>query len=429
MRILFQHYTKYKLIYLGIVIQLLYFPLALHTGLLASLFSGDALHYCCQGMDFYQIPNGAYAYWHGGSLTGAPLPYGGTTYAAGHTVNSNVYHPFFTLIVGTPLLLLSPVQAFYTWIVVKLLLTLTVTAYFFWNFRQEKYIGLAVFVLLANASQYLETAVAQFQSILNAFLLLFLIALVRNQSARWGGILYCLTLLVKPIGILWLGVLLCKRRFTQTLFGATFFAALTIPFLISGSGSYYLKNLSTNLLSTSTDGPVQIITLRAFLLHSSPLPSIIVSLIGGIALVLVLFFGALRRVHIAKGMFLTMVYYLCFYDQVYEYQWTSLAPVLAICLVCCPEFQTRLARCLVLLTCLPSVFVLLNFWHVGVTVDRIFGLNPVMVGWQWMVVSKVGPLLLLTISVLIKDIVPTYRQVNAFWKALREVNRGMNVFG
>jgi hypothetical protein len=343
-------------------------------------------------------------------------------------VNSNVYHPFFTLVVGTPLLLLSPTQAFYAWMIVKLLFTLAVTAYFFWSFRKEKYIGLAVFVLLANASQYLEIAISQFQSVLNVFLLLLLIALVKNQSERWGGVLYCLTLLVKPIGILWLGVLLCKHQCKLVLIGICLFAVLTGVFLINGSGSYYLNNLSTRLLSTSTDGPVQIITLRA-LLYSTPLPGIAITVIDGMALALVLFFGSLKRVHVTKGMFLAVVYYLCFYDLVYEYQWTSLAPVIAMCLVCCPEFQTRLSRCLILLTCLPSAFVLLNYWHINVTVDSIYGPYPGTLGWQWMVVSKVGPVLLLTISVLAKDVVPAYKEVKTFWKVLRKVNRSMEVFG
>lgn len=103
--------------------------------------------------------------------------------------------------------------------------------------------------------------------------------------------------------------------------------------------------------------------------------------------------------------------------------------MIAVCLLCCPEFQTRLSRCLVLLTCLPSAFVLLNLWHIDVTLDSFYGPNPGTLGWQWMVVSKVGPVLLLTLSVLARDIVPVYKQAKVVWKELRKMNRKMEMFG
>jgi len=229
------------------MIQLLYFISAFHTGWWNGLFTGNSIQHCCQGMDFYQVPNGAYAFWHHGSLIGQKL-LDGSVYATGYVVNDNVYHPLFTLTMGSVFLLLSPNQAFFAWMILKLIITLVGTAYFFWSFRDRKYIGLAVFVLLANATQYLEIAIGQFQSLLNVFLLLLLINLVKRQSGLWGGILYCLSLLVKPVGFLWLWVLLCKRRFKVTLVGGIFFVACTLIFLFTGSGSYYLTNLTAHLL-------------------------------------------------------------------------------------------------------------------------------------------------------------------------------------
>ena len=423
-----QHIIRYKLIYLGVIIQLLYFISAFHTGWFNGLFTGNSIQRCCQGMDFYQVPNGAYAFWHHGSLTGQKLP-DGSVYAKGYFVNDNVYHPLFTLTVGSLFLPLSPNQAFFAWMILKLIITLAVTAYFIWSFRDRKYIGLAVFVLLTNATQYLEIAIGQFQSLLNVFLLLLLINLVKRQSGLWGGILYCLSLLVKPIGFLWIGFFLCKQRFKVALVGGILFIACSALFLFNGSGSYYLTNLIDHFLYPSTAGPNQIITLMAYLRYSTPLPDTFLKLIENTALALMLFFSSLKRVHISKSIFLAVVYYLFFYDYVFEYQYTSLAPVIAVCLLCCPEFQTRLSRCLVLLTCLPSAFVLLNLWHIDVTLDSFYGPNPGTLGWQWMVVSKVGPVLLLTLSVLARDIVPVYKQAKVVWKELRKMNRKMEMFG
>lgn len=283
------------------------------------------------------------------------------------------------------------------------------------------------FALLANAEQYLEMAIAQFQGVFNVLLLLFLIALVKHQSKRLCGVLYCLTLLVKPIGLLWIGVLLCKRRFNVAFIGGLLFVAATALFFFVGG--YYLNNLSTHLFSPNIGGPNQIITLQALLHYSAPLPSWLLKGIKYAALSLVLFCSALKRVQIAKGIFLAVVYYLLFYDLTYEYQWTRLAPGIAVCLVCYPEFQTRLSRFCIVLTCLPSAFFLLNLWHIDIAIDTFYGTSPGTLAWQWMVVSKVTPVLLLSFSVLAGDIMPAFKQIKAFLYAMRKVNRSLEVFG
>lgn len=428
MQKVYVHLVKYRLAYLGLAILLTFYVAAAHTTVFNGFFSGDASHHCCKGMDFYQVPNGAYAFWHGGSLDGRPLP-GELVYAQGYFVNDNVYHPIFTLTLGSWLMQFNPEQAFSAWILLKLGITLVATAYFLWSFRESKYIGFAVFILCANCTQYLEIAIGQFQAALNVFLLLLLVNLAKQRSKVWGGVLYCLTLLTKPIGFLWLWVLLCKRHFKVALIGGIAFVLCTGAFVINGSGNYYLANLTAHFLYPSEAGPNQIITLLALLRYTTHWPDIVLKGIQDIVLICVLFFSSCKRVHISKGIFLAVVYYLFFYDFVFEYHYTTLAPVIAVCIVCCPEFQTWLARCFALLTCLPSAFVLLSFWHVNVTFDSFYGANPGTLAWQWMVASKVVPVLLLTASVLAPDVVPIYRQVKAFWLALRRTNREMEVFG
>lgn len=419
---------KYYLIYLGVIIQLLFYISAYRTGWFNGLFTGNSIHHCCRGMDFYQVPNGAYSFWRQGDLTGKPLP-NGFKYSAGHFANLNVYHPLFTLTIGSWLIQFNPDQAFYAWMFLKLVITLAVTGYFFWSFRESKYVNFAVFVLLANCTQYLEIAIGQFHAILNAFLLLLLVNLVKRRNSVWGGLLYCLTLLVKPIGLLWLWIFLCKQRFRVAFVGLGMFVVCTGVFLFNGSGSYYMTNLMNNILYPIDGGPNQIITLAALLHYSTSWPDIVLKGIQYAVLVIVFFFSSLKRVHISKGIFLAVVYYLLFYDLVFEYHYTSLAPVIAVCIVCCPEFQTRLSRVLVLLTCLPSAFALLNYWHIDVKLDSFFGPNPGALGWQWMVVSKVVPVILLVVTVMVPDAVPAYKQLKVFWISLRKLNGELGFFG
>src|SRR5262249_46321353 len=162
------------------------------TGWLNILFDGGALHQCCRGMDFYQIPRGAWAYFHGGELTGKPVD-GGTQYYPGHFVSSNVYHPQFTILLGSLLMQFPADQSFYIWMWMKCGITLLVTLYFYWTFRASKYVNLAAFILLANISSYLEIAVSQFHAIFNILLLLLMMSLSKRQSFR-SGMLYWLSL-------------------------------------------------------------------------------------------------------------------------------------------------------------------------------------------------------------------------------------------
>ncbi|GER91179.1 hypothetical protein KDW_53410 [Dictyobacter vulcani] len=71
-----EHLKKNLLMYVGGVIYLLYLLSVAWTGWFDVFFSGAALHVGAKGIDFYQLPDGAWAFWHGGSLTGQPLPSG-----------------------------------------------------------------------------------------------------------------------------------------------------------------------------------------------------------------------------------------------------------------------------------------------------------------------------------------------------------------
>ncbi|GCE24369.1 glycosyltransferase 87 family protein [Dictyobacter kobayashii] len=418
----------YGLIYLGVLIYLLFLISVAWTGWFNIFFSGAALHEGAKGIDFYQLPDGAWAFWHGGSLTGAALS-DGSQYAQPNYANDNVYHVIFTLTLGSVLALFDPAQSPYIWLFCKAILSLLLVAYFVWSFRQHKHVGFAAFIILVNFSSYLELAAWQFHFVLNFFLLLFMILLVKRGSGIWIGVTYWLGMLVKPIGILLVPMLIFKGRWKLAAVGVGCFVLFSIIFLYQGIGKYYIDNLINNLSLSGTLGPNQIITLSALLHYMTHWPDFVYQGIQDCALLLVVFLGTLKRIALPKAVFLYMAYFLCFYEQVFEYQWSTLAYILAICVVTCPEFQTRRSMTCILLTCLPSCFIVLNWLHIDVQNMGNLGMIPGGTAWEWMVASKLLPLFLLLASVLVPDIPPIWKQLQAFWQAVRKVNARLGVFG
>lgn len=428
MHTLYTHLKKHILIFIGLIIYLLFFISVARTGWFDIFFSGPALHIGAKGIDFYQIPRGAWAFWHGGSLTGDPLA-NGSQYAKQLYSNGNVYHPLVTFTLGSLLARFDPALSPYVWLWIKLFLSLLVIAYFYWSFRASKYINFAVFILFTNFSIYLELAAWQFHFILNMLLLLFLIMLVKRISPLWTGCVYSLGLLIKPIGLIFIPALLFKGRWKVILHGIWFFIVCTIPFLFFGKGQYYTDNLILNLSLSGTLGPNQIMTLSALLHYTTHWSDFVYQALQNAALYFVVFLSTLRRVHIAKAIFLYIAYFLCFYEQVFEYQWSTLAYVLAVCVVTCPEFRTRFSCFCIVLTCLPGCFILLHHLHIDVKYDQYWGFIPGATAWEWMVVSKLIPLFLLLISVLAADFKPIVKQLKAFWIPLREINANLKLFG
>lgn len=428
MQAIYAHLRRYFLIYLGLVIYLLFFISVVNTSWFDLFFSGAALHVGAKGIDFFQLPKGAWAFWHGGGLNGT-LPSGVTSYAPQEFSNGNVYHPFFSLVLGSFLMAFDPERSPYIWLWVKLFVSLIVIIYFVWSFHDSKYVGFGVFLLCANFSIYLELAAWQFQFILNIFLLLLLIELSKRRSPYWSGILYWLGMLVKPVGLLFAPALLFKGRWKMMVLGIGLFIASTIAFVLTGAGKYYTDNLMMTLSSSGALGPNQIITLSALLRYTTHWPDFVYQFLQNGILLLFLFLGILKRTHIAKAVFLLIVYYLLFYEGVYEYQWSTLAYVLAICVVTCPEFQNKWVLFCMLLTCLPDCFALLNFLHIDIKNEGYLGLVPGATAWEWMVVSKLVPLGILLISVLVPDVKPVYRLIKALWRSLREVNKQLEMFG
>lgn len=433
--------SRNVLLGIGLLIHVAFFISASSTKWFNYFFSGSSLHLCCRGLDFYQIPNGAYSYWHGGSLS---VTQDTTHYLYGvgfPAVNPNVYHPALTLLLGSFLILFSPAASFYVWMFLKLFINLALLIYFYRSFRESKYIYLAIFLSLINSTQYLEIEISQFQFILNVTLFLMLIALIKNKDSSLGGFFYFLTLIAKPIGLLWIPVLFFKRQWKFLLIGLGLFLFVSSTFLYNHLGDYYIKNLWSNFFNPNQSGPIQIFTLDALLRYSMPLPDSVLTAIKLSCLALVIILSAFKRVSLQTGIFLSIAYYLCFYDLTFEYHYSTLIPILAICLVTRPEFQKLSSRICIILISLPNVLFLLHLlysWNFKLgpfdatqtmTMDPYLGPDPTVLGWQLCVLSRVMPVIALAICVVKPFIIPIAQDMFAFVRTTRKVNQELEVFG
>src|SRR4051812_22890395 len=92
-------FIKHRLLLLGIIINLSFYFSAIWPHWYDYFFFGSSIHHCCQGLDFYQIPNGAFAFFNGGDLTGR-MPHGLMPFSKEIFSNTNVYHPLLTILLG-----------------------------------------------------------------------------------------------------------------------------------------------------------------------------------------------------------------------------------------------------------------------------------------------------------------------------------------
>lgn len=395
--------NKHKLIYLGLGIHLLFFFSAFGLNWFDYFFTGASLHHCCKGLDFYQIPQGAYAFLHGGSLSGALPPNVPPYIREPFGINNNVYHPLLTLLLGGLFIQVPPLSAFYLWMYLKLLLTLWLVSYFYRQFKDNQYIDLAIFLMLVNFTQYLEIRISQYHFLMNFFLWLLLINLVKNKDSIAGGFYLFVDLLVKPVGVLWMPVLFFKKHYWVIAAAIILFLIATVPFIRDHSGSYYTDNLINNIIHANKFGPNQIMTLDALLRYNS-IPEQMISFLKYCFLGGILVLSMFKRVSVVKGIFLTIVYYLLFYDRVFEYHYTTLIPILSICLVTEKAFQTRFAKILMLIMTGPTIFFLLHFLHIGYLESDYLGTDLTPLGWELIILNRIIPLLLLTGAVLLPDL-------------------------
>jgi hypothetical protein len=232
-----------------------------------------------------------------------------------------------------------------------------------------------------------------------------------------------------------------KRQWKTLLIGLGLFVIATSIFLINHSGDYYVNNLWGNFLTPSTGGPIQIFTLAALLRYSTPLPDSALTVLKWSCLALVIIMSASKRISLQTGIFLAIAYYLSFYDMTFEYHYSTLIPILAICLVTRPEFQQLSSRICMILISLPNVLFLLHLfysWHFKLgpfdatqtmTMDSYLGPDPTVLGWQLCVLSRIIPVIALTICAVKPFVIPITKDLSAFIRAIGKANQELEVIG
>ncbi len=402
----FYKFIKYvlnsKLLIFGFIIYFSFNISAAWTHWFDFFFFGTSIHYCCIGVDFFQIPNAAYAFFHGGDFTGK-LPEGIIQYSQNYGTNSNVYHPLLTILLGSFLFLFPPDFSINLWIIIKIILTLAVVYYIYKEFYGNNNLNLAIFLFLINFSQYNEIKISQFQFIFNIFLLLFLIGIVKNKNRIDTGTLYFFALIAKPIGLLWIPVLFFKKKITIIFTGLLLFLISTLTFNILGIGNYYINNIFYHLSNPAQSKAIDFLSLEALLRNSLGVSSETIRLTKIITLLLIYLISMSRHIHIFKLIFLLIVYFLFFYDFIFQYHFSVLAPILLLCLLVLPEFQTRIAKILMLIISLPNTFFIFRILNIGVVSHPIFGIDPTMGTWKIVSFFQILPILFLTIIVLFPD--------------------------
>ena len=374
-------FTFFLILGVGLSIHIFFYLSAYVTHSLDYFFPGGTIH-AYQGIDFFQVPNGMHAFLHGGALTGEGAL---TSYAYG---NTNVYHPFFTQVVGYFFQLFPPQTAFLLWGAIKFFITIGMAILLLLKYWTNKSLPFALLLFFIFFPQYLEIWNGQYHFLLTTSLFYVIYAFLNKQSPFIIGIWYCISLLVKPIGLLWLPLFAIRRQWIVLLTGMGLFVAVSLPYLFNGHGAYYFVNLFERV-NNPIGGPPGIFTLDA-LLRFWQMPTEMVSALRYTTLALLAFIEIKFRPKLLVSFFLWTTSYLLFYDFVFEYHYTILIPIFVFGVMTEKIFQKNFSKILMIITCLPTPFFLMHLLQIETT-----GALVTDTGWTLLVLFRIIPLLLL----------------------------------
>jgi hypothetical protein len=276
------------------------------------------------------------------------------------------------------------------WHVMKIFLTIFIFIIFYRKYQKKKHFLLATFIYFSLFPQYLEIWNAQYHFLLvfGLFLLLFSFDDKKPVDSDRNGIYYLFTLLVKPIGLLWIPAFILYKQWKMILIGTLGYISLTLLFMIDGSGSYFINNLIERI-QHPIGGPPGIFTIESLIRFYFP-QSFINALLMYSFLGLLLIFQFKWKPTLLQSLFLWTVFYLLFYDFVFEYHYTVIIPFATIGLVTKQLFQKKRDQILLLTYSLPTPFFLFHFFQTFAkghfVTDR---------GWTILVLTRTIPLVLL----------------------------------
>lgn len=306
--------TNQKIIFIiSIFIHFFYYISAYFTHTLDIFFEHFTM-----GQDFFQIPNAAYSFLRGGTLTGSP-PLGLSAYTNCCGVNSNVYHPLFTLLIGLPLQLLEPWRAFAAWGFLHFGASVFIV-YFFWKrFKNHKYIYLALSFYLLNSYHYYEIQHAQYHFLLSFLTIIFIYEITTQTDTKKASLWYFLSLLVKPIGLLWAIPLLIYKKYMVLFWGVGLYVLFSLPFILLPFGRYFFSNIY------SVMGQIFPTYNLYSLIHVVPIPIDYIKLFSYFSLFCIITICYFKKPPIFTLIFALTSYQLTFYPLTFHYQYSMLA--------------------------------------------------------------------------------------------------------
>ena len=275
------------------------------------------------GQDFFSVPNAAYSFLHGGTLTGE-LPIGIASYINCCGVNSNVYHPLFTLLIGLPLQLFQPWTAFGIWGALHLVASIVIVTFLWKKFRHHKYLYFALSFYLLNSYHYYEIQHAQYHFLVSLFTVFFLYEAEIKGDTRLAGVWYFLGLLIKPLGLLWIFPLVIYKRFQTSLIGLGIYILVSIPFLILPIGNYFFNNLFYRV-----DHQASTYNLFA-LTEFFPIQAEIIKYLAISLALLLLIFQFVVKPKFFSIIFLWISFQLIFYSLIFHYHYSILASLICL---------------------------------------------------------------------------------------------------
>lgn len=364
-----------KLIFfISIFIHLLFYLSIPFPFLLNGLFDQVTI-----GQDFFQIPNGAYSFMHGKSLTGQDR-----LYTSCCSVNTNVYHPLFTILVGTPLQIFHPWIAYILWVIVHAISTIIIVMFIFQKFKKNAYLYISIALFLLNAFHFYEIHHAQYHFLFNFFTFFFLYEAVKHGDTKKAGLFYFLSLLVKPIGLLWLLPLLFSKRFQTLFIGLFLFLVASVPFYVMDIDKYYFTNLYA--VSMATIPSTNLLNLVWVFPNFRYLIELFIKISSYISFILLILFQVYKKPPFHIIIFLWVCFQLLYYNLVFHYHFTTVSIFLCLCyLFKVLSLQKRFIIPIIFLT-VPAPFFLYNL---GIATSLGLLLNEALSGlWSdlWLIV-------------------------------------------
>jgi hypothetical protein len=310
------------------------------------------------GQDFFQIPNAARSFLQGGNLQGVLKNGLSNPFIDCCGVNVNVYHPFFTLLIGVPLQLFSPWVAYYIWEAIHVLVTIILVAFICTHFRNNKYLYLGLSFFLLFAFHYYEIRNAQFHFLFNFLSFLLIYRSIKNGDSFATGVLLFLSLLVKPIGLLWIAPLLIYRHFKTVLAGLLLFLTVSVPFYLSSIGKYYFSNFY--YVSTTSIPSDNLLNFVWFFPQHQPIIEFVIKISMYATFLFFLYIQLHKKPSLFIMFFLWHSFQLFFYNLVFHYQFTILG--LLFCLgILLGEFKINKKELIpMIFLTIPSPFFLYN---------------------------------------------------------------------